>query len=179
MKNLIFSILLVWAFFAQTSLQAQDKSPEFTTDIANAPKKVDGKNVVNVDKNGVILRGYDVITFHQKNPQKGNPDFQSEYLGAKYHFVSEENKKLFESNKEKYAPLYNGFCAVAVALNKLSPIQLQTYSFVNDKLIFQHNMNAQKLWNKDIKKNAKKAEKNWANVSQKTEYSNGYKPKDE
>lgn len=179
MKKLILSILLMTVCFLQNQLQAQDTSKEFTADIANTPRKKDGTHTVNVNKDGVILRGYDVISFHNKKPVKGSSEFSSEYEGAIYYFASAENKSKFEADKAKYAPLYNGFCAVAVALNKLSPIQLQTYGFINGKLIFQHNMNALKLWKKNAAKNAKKAEKNWAEVNEKTSYSNGYNAKDE
>lgn len=176
-----YILLLIFAglFIFQMPAQAQEIDPDFTTDIANTPRKKDGKHLVNVDKKGVILRGYDVISFHKKMPVKGKVEFSSEYEGAIYLFASEENKNLFESGKAKYAPQFGGFCAVASALNKLSPIQLQTYTIENGRLLFQHNANALKLWNKDVKGNLKKADQNWPNVMQKTTYSNGYQAKDE
>lgn len=40
----------------------------------------------------------------------GSSSFVSSYMGYQFHFVSEENKKLFEASPAKYAPQYGGFC---------------------------------------------------------------------
>ena len=49
--------------------------------------------LVNVDKNGVILKGYDPVAyFKQSRAVKGNPKYSSKYAGAIYYFASGEDK---------------------------------------------------------------------------------------
>ncbi|MDX2303693.1 MAG: YHS domain-containing (seleno)protein [Microscillaceae bacterium] len=174
MKNLIALLTILFCALVFTQSFAQDGlDPELTTDVRNTPVKKDGVHLLNVDENGVILKGYDVVAFHTvKKPIKGSAEFQSEYQGAIYYFSSEDNKKTFDANPDKYIPQFGGFCAVAVALNKLSPIQIWTHSIVDGRLVFNHNKRALALWNKNPKGNLKKADKNWPEVSKKTDYSN-------
>lgn len=176
MKHIIFSLAILGVALVINPVFAQKKKPnsdneELRTDIKNPPVKRDGRHLVNVDENGLILLGYDVVTFHtEEEPVKGNPKFKATYQGAIYQFASAVNKKIFEENPEKYIPQFGGFCSIAVALGKLSPIQLWTYSIVDDRLLFQHNEKAVKLWEKNVEGNLKKADKKWPKVSQKTSY---------
>jgi YHS domain-containing protein len=62
---------------------------------------------VNVDGNGVILKGYDAVAFfEQGKPVKGNPEIKVTYQGATYLFASEADKAAFEKDSAKYAPQY-------------------------------------------------------------------------
>jgi YHS domain-containing protein len=128
-----------------------------------AQKKV----LVNVNEEGVILEGYDPIPFFQYKAVKGSSEFQSEYGGAIYYFSSEENKAQFDAHPDKYAPMFGGYCAVAAALNKISPIEIWTHQIVNGKLIFNHNQKAFDLWAKDIQGNWTKAMENWPGLVKK------------
>ena len=172
MKNLILSLAILSISLCYTTGYAQEElNEDLTTDIKNPPVKKDGEHLVNVDENGVILNGYDVVAFYTKDKAvKGNPSYNSTYEGAIYHFSSATNKKLFDLNPEKYKPQFGGFCAVAVSLGKLSPIQLWTHQVVDGRLVFNHNKKARALWNKNPEGNLKKADKKWPKVSQKTHY---------
>jgi len=58
------------------------------------------KDLLNLDGNGVAIQGYDPIAFFtDSRPVKGNPQFQSEYRGAKYYFVSAEHKPSSTKNR--------------------------------------------------------------------------------
>src|SRR5215469_9040703 len=57
-----------------------------------AAKKAAPKPKVNVDKNGVILNGYDPVAYVKQNrPAKGEPKFSSTYRSATYYFASAQN----------------------------------------------------------------------------------------
>jgi hypothetical protein len=44
------------------------------------------KTLVNIDKEGVALKGYDPVAYFTDNaPQKGNPAIASTYNGGQYH----------------------------------------------------------------------------------------------
>jgi YHS domain-containing protein len=76
---------------------------------------------VNVDQNGVILRGYDPVAYFKQNkPVKGNPKYSSSYGGATYYFASRGDKAAFDKAPANYAPHYGGFCAHGMTKRKLN-----------------------------------------------------------
>jgi YHS domain-containing protein len=123
--------------------------------------------VVNVDKNGLALQGYDpVVYFTDCKPVKGAPQFTATYKGATYQFASADHKQLFEKAPAKYEPQFGGFCGYAASINKLAPIQVEYFQVLHDRLILQHNEKASKLWHQDVEGNLKKADANWPKLSQ-------------
>lgn len=73
------------------------------------------------DNSTPVLGGVDVVNYftfknedgtydESKIGVAGSSDFSATYKGYKFYFISEENKKLFESSPSKYAPQYGGFC---------------------------------------------------------------------
>ena len=52
--------------------------------------------LVNVDRHGVALDGYDAVAFFTDHrPVKGNASFQSSQEGATYYFASAEHQRAF------------------------------------------------------------------------------------
>jgi YHS domain-containing protein len=129
-------------------------------------QKFDGKYFNNVDANGVILDGYDAVAFFTENKAvKGDPKFQLRYDDATYYFSSAGHLELFKSNPEKYKPQFGGWCAYAVSLGRIAPIDVNTFSIVDGRLFIQHNQRAVNGWNKDVPGNIVKADKYWPGVS--------------
>jgi YHS domain-containing protein len=126
----------------------------------------DDVKLVNVDKNGVILDGYDPVAFFTDNkPVLGTSAFQSSYGGATYHFASAEHKAMFDKEPAKYEPQFGAFCAYAVSVGRTAPIDVNTFSIINGRLVVQHNARAVGLWNKDPQLNLKHADKYWPAVA--------------
>ncbi|MBS4066172.1 MAG: YHS domain-containing protein [Chitinophagaceae bacterium] len=125
-----------------------------------------GKYFNNVDANGVILDGYDAVAFFTDNkPVKGDAKFTFTYHDAKYQFASQEHLDLFKANPEKYAPQFGAWCAYAVSLGRIAPIDVNTFSIVDGRLFIQHNQRAVNGWNKDVPGNIVKADKYWPDVA--------------
>ncbi len=123
--------------------------------------------VVNVDKNGLALQGYDPVAyFTDGKPLKGSAEFTASYKGVAYQFVSAEHRDMFKGSPAKYEPQFGGFCGYAASINKLAPIEVQYFQVLHDRLILQHNEKAWKLWHQDVEGNLKKADGNWPNLSQ-------------
>lgn len=132
----------------------------------STPKPQPGKAFNNVDKTGIILDGYDPVAFFTDNkPVKGSEQFKYTYDEAIYHFASQEHLDLFKKDPEKYKPQYGGWCAYAVSLGRVAPIDVNTFSIVNDRLFIQHNQRAVNGWNKDVPGNIVLADKYWPAVS--------------
>ena len=63
---------------------------------------------------GVAIEGYDPVAyFAAGEAKKGNPEYTYRWKEVSWQFVSDENRKLFEANPEKYAPQHGGYCALA------------------------------------------------------------------
>jgi YHS domain-containing protein len=131
-------------------------------------KSADGKYNLNLDENGCMAQGYDVVSIYNNLEVKGTSSIESLYQGGKYWFSNAENKKTFDANPSKYAPLYGGFCAFAITEGNLRPIQIWTHKVTKGHLVFQHNGKALKLWNLREHHNYKKANKNWPDNNSKT-----------
>lgn len=124
-----------------------------------------GRPLVYVDKAGVALGGYDPTTyFVGGSPKAGDAQIEATYGGAKYHFVSQENRATFEKDPTKYVPAYGGFCGYAASIGKVRPANPLLWSIVDGRLIVQHTQGAADLWNKDVAGNKSKADNNWPNM---------------
>jgi YHS domain-containing protein len=133
--------------------------------LANHETSTDAARLVNVDKNGVILDGYDPVAFFTDGkPVHGSEAFQSRFDGAIYYFASADHKALFDREPAKYEPQFGAFCAYAVSVGRTAPIDVNTFSIVNGRLVVQHNSKAVGLWNKDVQGNLRNADKYWPAV---------------
>lgn len=127
---------------------------------------VDGY-LVNVDEQGVILQGYDAVSFRNGGAQKGDPQFKSTYHGAVYLFDNAGNKAAFDASPGAYEPEYGGYCAYGVSVGNLAPIELWTFDTTyQNRNIFQHNQKAVNGWKKDIPGNDALAKAQWKKFQQ-------------
>lgn len=108
--------------------------------------------------------GYDVVSYFQGGPVKGDGDYVTEYGDVFWRFSSQENLNLFLANPEAYLPQYGGYCAYAVSKGytaKGDPLQ---WSLVNNKLYLNFNAAVKRTWEQDIPGNIKKGDANWPGV---------------
>ena len=80
---------------------------------SNEPNEAKGSESakVNLDGNGVILKGYDAVGyFEQGKPIKGKSALESTYGGATYLFASASDKAEFDKDPAKYAPQMRILC---------------------------------------------------------------------
>jgi YHS domain-containing protein len=143
-------------------------APHVLAENAN-PKEAKGsaKAKVNVDSQGVILRGYDVVAyFKQRKPVKGNPAIESAYQGATYLFASSADKADFDKDPAKYAPKYGAFCSYGVANGVVTDIEgPEAFAVYNGKLYLCGNQGALKSFKSNIDSNIEKADTNWRRLN--------------
>jgi YHS domain-containing protein len=126
------------------------------------------KDLLNVDGSGVAIQGYDPVAFFTYNrPVKGNPQFQSEYRGAKYYFVSAEHKATFDKEPAKYEPQFGGYCAYGVSRGRKVPIKIEAWQIVNGRLLMQYDLDVKDKFNEDQSGNLRKADQNWPGLVEK------------
>ena len=64
----------------------------------------------------VVLKGHDPVAyFTQKRPVRGDPKISYDWDGARYFFASEESRKQFVANPERYEPQFGGYCTGSMA----------------------------------------------------------------
>jgi YHS domain-containing protein len=51
---------------------------------------------------------------------QGKPEYNFEWIGAKWLFSSQDNLNLFKADPEKFAPQYGGLCALGVSEGYIS-----------------------------------------------------------
>jgi YHS domain-containing protein len=132
------------------------------------PAVAQTKTLLNLDKSGVAIQGYDPVAFFTDNkPVKGDPAILIKRDGAIYYFASKEHKELFAKDPSKYEPVYGGYCAYGVSRNKLVEIDVDAFQIVDGKLLLQYSKGVRDDFNKDAKGNLVKAEKNWPGLVEK------------
>ena len=124
---------------------------------------------VNVKKN-IAVEGYDVVSYFQGKPIKGDGKIRANYQSVYYQFSNQENLQLFIKNPSRYLPEYGGWCAYAMGSSgekvEVDPL---TYKIVKGKLHLFYNAffnNTLTDWNKDEVNLKAKADQNWIKLIQ-------------
>jgi YHS domain-containing protein len=118
----------------------------------------------------IAISGYDPVAFFTDGkPAYGSPFISAMHRGATYLFASEEHRKMFTSDPDRYVPQYGGFCAYGVAHGGLFPVDISTWQVRNDKLYLNFSPDVAKKFNSDFNANVAKAEKYWPGLVQKNE----------
>ena len=117
------------------------------------------KTLVNVDKTGLGLKGYDPVAYFTENrPVMGNPQFVSTYNGVRYQFASAANKSAFDANPSKYEPQFGGFCAYAASEGHTAKIEPDAFEVLNGRLLLQYDRDVRGRFDKDPQGRLKKAD---------------------
>lgn len=131
-----------------------------------------GEPIENTNE-GIAIKGYDPVSYHQGKPLEGNEEWTLEYEGAEFHFATEANLKSFEAEPEKYLPEYGGWCAYAMLDGDKVDINPKRYKIIDGKLYLFYDGffgNTLKKWNRlleDRKESEliEQANKNWEKLN--------------
>lgn len=114
------------------------------------------------------LSGYDPVAyFTDARPTRGSGYHVTVHDGVTYVFTSEEHKKLFTANPQKYLPAYGGYCAYGVAVGKKFVADPEVWKVVDGTLYLNLDKGIKDKWEKDIPGYIKKAEANWSDIKDK------------
>lgn len=119
----------------------------------------------NIDRYKVAVQGYDVVSYFEGKPVKGQPAIFYFYKGIRYEFATQAHLQTFKANPEKYEPAYGGWCAYAMAKTgekvEIDPLH---YKITGGKLyLFYYSIlnNTLNKWNDDEAGLKPLADKNW------------------
>ena len=113
-------------------------------------------------EHGLAIKGYDPVSyFTTGKPTPGLAQFSATYKGTTYRFASAGNRDRFVAAPEQFVPQYGGYCAYAIALNKIADIDPDEWAVVNNKLYLNNNFFSQTLWSLDKTGNIARGDQNW------------------
>ena len=114
------------------------------------------------------LSGYDPVAyFSDAKPIRGSGYYEVTYQGVTYVFASEDHKRQFLDNPERYLPAYGGYCAYGVSRGKKFVADPEVWKIVEGILYLNLDKNVQQKWDKDIPGYIKKADANWPSIKDK------------
>jgi YHS domain-containing protein len=81
------------------------------------------------------LWGYDPVSyFTAGRPEQGSAEFSFRFDDTTYWFASEEHRKMFAADPERYAPQFKGYCALSVARGLKIEADPEAWAIWNGKL---------------------------------------------
>ena len=116
----------------------------------------------NLLDSDIAIKGYDTVAYFKTGKAlKGNESFTFKWHDKTWYFLTKDNRDLFATSPEKYAPQYDGYCAWAMAEARKARTDPEAWEIVNGKLYLQCSKAAYEKWSRDIPGNIKKADMNW------------------
>jgi hypothetical protein len=115
--------------------------------------------------NGVGVGGYDLVSYRLPDgPVPGRSDLFVEHQELKYLFSSEEHKQEFLADRDYYLPAYDGWCAITLALGRVTCPDFTNFKVEVDRLLLFEVTgftNGRTVWNSDPLTYRKKADANF------------------
>lgn len=110
----------------------------------------------------VALKGYDSISyFTDGKPEKGSSEFTFAFDDTTYWFKSAEHRDKFASDPGRYAPQFDGFCALQLSRGRKVEADPEAWTITNGKLyVFSGKGGVPKFQEQPVAI-AEKAAENW------------------
>lgn len=110
----------------------------------------------------VALKGYDPISyFTGGKPEKGSSEFTFAFDDTTYWFKNAEHRQKFAADPERYAPQFDGFCALQLSRGLKVEADPEAWTITNGKLyVFSGKGGVPKFQEQPVAI-AEKAGENW------------------
>ena len=110
----------------------------------------------------VALKGYDPISyFTDGKPEKGSSEFTFAFDDTTYWFKNAEHRDKFTADPERYAPQFDGFCALQLSRGRKVEADPEAWTITNGKLyVFSGKGGVPKFQEQPVAI-AEKAGENW------------------
>ncbi len=136
-----------------------------TSMFSTAAESVVAHDSSHCSPDGIAVGGYDLVSYHTENRAvKGSAEWSKEYNNLLHQFSSAENLALFIANPERYLPKFSGWCAIALAKNKLTCPDYENFAIQNGELLLFETFgftNGRHVWNRKPVSNLKSAQQNY------------------
>ena len=124
------------------------------------------------DETRLAISGYDPVAyFTDGKPVPGKAEFGYVWHNARWRFASAAHRDLFVRDPGRYAPQFDGYCALGVAFKEphKDTIDPLAWAIVDGKLYLTHTARALDTWRHNEAENIKQADQNWSTVEHQAE----------
>jgi len=120
------------------------------------------------DEPKLSISGYDPVAyFTDGKPVPGKTEFEYLWHKLRWRFANGEHRELFSKDPDRYAPQYDGYCAMGAAAGEAGhkdTVDPEAWAIVDGKLYLTHMRQAMETWQQNPAKYIKPADENWAAV---------------
>ena len=117
------------------------------------------------DEPKLSISGYDPVAyFTDGRPVQGKADYEYLWHKLRWRFASSEHRELFSKDPARYAPQFDGYCAMAASVDSAAhkdTVDPSAWAIVDGKLYLVHNKYWLAKWREKAKENIKKADVDW------------------
>src|SRR5437899_2181235 len=125
------------------------------------------------DETRLAISGYDPVAyFTDGKPVPGKTEFEYLWHKLRWRFASGDHRELFVKDPDRYAPQYDGYCAMGVSGDDAAhkdTVDPQAWVIVDGKLYLTHNQHWLEVWREHFEEYIKRADVNWQTVSHQAE----------
>jgi enamine deaminase RidA (YjgF/YER057c/UK114 family) len=114
------------------------------------------------------ISGYDPVAyFTDGKPVRGKAEFEYVWRKMRWRFASGEHRDLFIKDPQRYAPQYDGYCAMGAAVEGAAhkdSVDPESWAIIDGKLYLVHSSYWLEQWRQKAKEFIKQADKDWQAV---------------
>ena len=113
------------------------------------------------------ISGYDPVAyFSDGKPVQGKTEFEYLWHKLRWRFADGAHRELFVKDPDRYAPQYDGYCAMGVAWADphKDTVDPEAWAIVDGKLYLTHTVRGLDAWREKAAENIKTANENWSTV---------------
>jgi enamine deaminase RidA (YjgF/YER057c/UK114 family) len=119
------------------------------------------------------ISGYDTVAyFTDGKPVQGKPEFEYLWHKLRWRFANGEHRDLFVKDPNRYAPQYDGYCAMGTsneAEAHKDTVDPEAWAIVDGKLYLTHNQYWLQVWREKAEEYIKRADASWQAVAELSE----------
>jgi enamine deaminase RidA (YjgF/YER057c/UK114 family) len=122
------------------------------------------------DEPKLSISGYDPVAyFTDGKPVPGKSDLEYQWHKLRWRFASSEHRDLFSKDPARYAPQYDGYCAMGASLDEAAhkdTVDPAAWTIVDGKLyLLHHDGYWLAQWRDQAKEFIKRADANWQAIA--------------
>jgi enamine deaminase RidA (YjgF/YER057c/UK114 family) len=115
------------------------------------------------------IGGYDPVAYFTNGKAiRGKAEFEYVWRKMRWRFASSEHRDLFVKDPERYAPQYDGYCALGAAIEAAAhkdTVDPEAWAIIDGKLYLVHSTYWLEQWRQKAREYIKQADKDWQTVA--------------
>lgn len=116
------------------------------------------------------ISGYDPVAyFTEGRPIRGKAEFEYVWRKLRWRFSSAEHRDLFIKAPQRYAPQYDGYCAMGASIESAAhkdTVDPEAWAIVDGKLYLVHSNYWLQQWRAKAQEYIKRADADWAAIAE-------------